>query len=45
MAGVSLVEVESRERAHELAARVPDAAIEGLGVEVRLLTFGAGGTR
>jgi hypothetical protein len=42
LAGFYLVDVESRERAHELAASVPDAAIEGLGVEVRPVMFSAG---
>jgi hypothetical protein len=43
LAGFYLVDVESRERALELAARVPDAAIDGLGVEVRPVMFSAGG--
>jgi hypothetical protein len=43
MGGFYLVDVESRERALELAAKVPDAAIDGLAVEVRPVMFSAGG--
>jgi hypothetical protein len=42
MAGYYLVDVESRERAYELAARIPDAAVDGLAVEVRPVMFSAG---
>ena len=35
LAGYYLVDVASKERAYELAAQIPDASIEGLGVEVR----------
>jgi hypothetical protein len=42
LAGYYLVDVESRERAHEIAARIPDASVEGLGVEVRPIMFSAG---
>jgi hypothetical protein len=35
LAGYYLVECETPERAYELAAMIPDAGIEGLGVEVR----------
>jgi hypothetical protein len=35
LAGYYLVDVASPERAYELAAMIPDAGIEGLGVEVR----------
>lgn len=35
LAGYYLVDVETPERAYELAALIPDASIEGLGVEVR----------
>jgi hypothetical protein len=38
LAGFILVDVENRERAHELAARVPDAAL-GVGVEVRPVMY------
>ncbi|MEW2508360.1 YciI family protein [Amycolatopsis sp. CA-161197] len=39
LAGFYLVECESRERALEVAAMIPDAGIEGLGVEVRPILF------
>lgn len=39
LAGYYIVECESRERALELAAMIPDAKIEGLGVEVRQVIF------
>ena len=35
LAGYYLLECEKPERAYELAAMIPDAGIEGLGVEVR----------
>jgi hypothetical protein len=35
LGGFYLVDCESKERALEVAARIPDAAIPGLGVEVR----------
>ncbi|MFG1699856.1 YciI family protein [Nonomuraea sp. NPDC049309] len=41
--GYYLVEVENRERALELAALIPDAAVEGLGIEVRPVVFSATG--
>ncbi|WP_232662821.1 YciI family protein [Pseudonocardia sp. TRM90224] len=40
--GFYFVDVESEERAYELAAMIPDAAIEGLGIEVRPVMFSAG---
>jgi hypothetical protein len=40
--GFYLVECASRERAHELAAMIPDSSIDGLGVEVRPVVFSAG---
>ncbi len=40
--GAYLVEVENRERAHELAAMIPDAAVEGLGVQVLPVVFSEG---
>lgn len=40
--GYYLLECASRERAIELAAQIPDAAIEGLGVEVRQVVFSEG---
>ncbi|MCP2340702.1 YciI family protein [Actinomadura rupiterrae] len=39
LGGFYLVDVEDRDRALELAAQIPDAAIEGLGVEVRQVMF------
>jgi hypothetical protein len=42
MGGLYLLDVESRERALELATRIPDAAIEGLAIEVRPVMFAAG---
>ena len=42
LGGYYLVDVASRERACELAAMIPDAGIEGLGVEVRGVEFADG---
>ncbi|MGI5272378.1 YciI family protein [Nonomuraea sp. CA-218870] len=42
LGGFYLVDCESKERAIELAARIPDAAIEGLGIEVRQVMFADG---
>ncbi|GAA4203928.1 YciI family protein [Actinocatenispora rupis] len=42
LGGFYLVDCENRERAIELAARIPDAAIDGLGVEVRQVMFADG---
>lgn len=42
LGGYYLVECESRERAHELAAMIPDARVDGLGIEVRPVVFTAG---
>ena len=42
LGGFYLVDCESKERAIELAARIPDAAIAGLGVEVRQVMFSDG---
>jgi hypothetical protein len=42
LGGYYLVDVASRERALELAAMIPDASIEGLGVEVRGVEFADG---
>ncbi|WP_280425502.1 YciI family protein [Nocardia carnea] len=39
LGGYYLVECESRERALELAAMIPDAEVEGLGIEVRPVVF------
>ncbi|MER6045897.1 YciI family protein [Streptomyces sp. NPDC001793] len=40
--GFYVVEVKDRDRAHELAAMIPDAAVEGLGIEVRPIVFSDG---
>ncbi|GAA2854434.1 hypothetical protein Acy02nite_49200 [Actinoplanes cyaneus] len=42
LGGFYFVDVESKERAIELAAQIPDAAIEGLGIEVRQVMFADG---
>jgi hypothetical protein len=42
LGGFYLIDCESRERAIELAALIPDTAIEGLGVEVRPVMFSDG---
>ena len=42
LGGYYLVDCESRERALELAAMIPDASFDGMGVEVRPVMFSAG---
>jgi hypothetical protein len=42
LGGFYLVDVEDKARAIELAAQIPDTAIEGLGVEVRQVMFSDG---
>jgi hypothetical protein len=42
LGGYYLIDVADRERALELAGQIPDAAIEGMGVEVRPIMFEAG---
>ncbi|MFC0108435.1 YciI family protein [Kibdelosporangium aridum] len=42
MGGFYLVEVESKERAVELAKMIPDTKLDGFGVEVRPVMFSAG---
>ncbi|KAA9159757.1 hypothetical protein FPZ12_019190 [Amycolatopsis acidicola] len=42
LAGYYLVDCETRERALELAAMIPDAAVPGMGIEVRPVMFSAG---
>ncbi|WP_223692352.1 YciI family protein [Leifsonia poae] len=42
MGGYYLIDVESRERAIELARMIPDASIDGLALEVRPVMFSAG---
>ena len=44
MGGYYIVDCATRERALELAAMIPDAAVEGLGIEVRPIVFTAGPT-
>ena len=39
LAGYYLLECESQERAYELAAMIPDAGLEGMGVEVRPVVY------
>ncbi|TDD37958.1 hypothetical protein E1286_36710 [Nonomuraea terrae] len=39
LGGYYLVECDSRERALELAALIPDASVPGLGIEVRPVVF------
>ncbi|WP_040842056.1 YciI family protein [Nocardia brevicatena] len=39
LGGYYLVECDSRDRALELAAFIPDARVEGLGIEVRPVVF------
>lgn len=42
LGGFYLIDCESRDRALELAAMIPDTRIEGLAVEVRPVMFSAG---
>jgi hypothetical protein len=42
LAGYYLVECATRERALELAAMIPDASVDGFGIEVRPVIFTAG---
>ena len=42
MGGYYLLDVESKERAIELAKKIPDARIDGLALEVRPVMFSAG---
>lgn len=42
LGGFYLVDVESKERAIELAAQIPDTGFDGLGVEVRQVMFSDG---
>jgi hypothetical protein len=42
LGGFYLIDCEDKDRALELAAQIPDAAIDGLGVEVRQVMFAAG---
>ena len=42
MGGYYIVDCETRERALELAALIPDAGLEGMGIEVRPIMFSSG---
>jgi hypothetical protein len=42
LGGYYLIDCESKERALELAALIPDASVDGLGIEVRPVMFSAG---
>lgn len=42
LGGTYIIDVEDRDRAHEVAAMIPDAAVEGLGIEVRPIVFSDG---
>jgi len=42
MGGYYLVDVESRERAIELADLLPDAGFDGLAIEIRPVMFSTG---
>ncbi|HEY9289691.1 MAG TPA: YciI family protein [Microlunatus sp.] len=42
MGGYYLIDVESKERAVELAQKIPDASIDGLALEVRPVMFSDG---
>ena len=44
LGGYYLVEVENAERAYELAALIPDAAVEGLGIQVNEVVYHEGAT-
>ncbi|GLY02963.1 YciI family protein [Actinoplanes sp. NBRC 101535] len=44
LGGYYLVDVASRDRALELAAMIPDARVDGLGIEVRQVIFSGGPT-
>jgi len=40
--GTYIIDVKDRDRAHEVAAMIPDAAVAGLGIEVRQIVFSDG---
>jgi len=42
LGGFYLVDCENRDRALELAGMIPDAEVEGLGIEVRQVMFSGG---
>jgi hypothetical protein len=42
LGGFYLIDCESKDRANELAAMIPDAKVEGLGIEVRQVMYADG---
>ncbi|GAA4535304.1 YciI family protein [Amycolatopsis samaneae] len=42
LGGFYLIEVANKERAQELAAMIPDAKVDGLGIEVREVVYSDG---
>ena len=42
MGGYYLIDCENKDRAIELAAMIPDAKVEGMGIEVRAVMFSDG---
>ena len=42
LGGFYLIDCDSRERAIELAAQIPDAKVDGMGIEVRPVMFSNG---
>ncbi|MGK4584691.1 YciI family protein [Kitasatospora sp. HPMI-4] len=42
LAGYYVIDCKDRDRAHEIAAMIPDAKVEGLGIEVREIVFSDG---
>ncbi|MFF2040360.1 YciI family protein [Kitasatospora sp. NPDC058170] len=40
--GAYIIEAKDLARAHEIAAMIPDAAVEGLGIEVRPIVYSEG---
>jgi hypothetical protein len=42
LGGFYLIDCENRERALELAAMIPDAKVDGMGIEVRQVVFSDG---
>ncbi|OKI01263.1 hypothetical protein A6A06_20905 [Streptomyces sp. CB02923] len=42
LGGFYVIECRDRERAHEIAAMIPDSKVEGLGIEVRPVAFSDG---
>ncbi|MFG2905110.1 YciI family protein [Kitasatospora sp. NPDC048286] len=42
MGGIYVIDVKDAERAREVAAMIPDAAVEGLGIELRPVVYSDG---